>query len=109
MAFRIVWSETATEDLKEIVRYIAMDNPGAAAHLGERLLSRIDAASRLPFSNRAVPEKDDELIRECILSPYRILYQVDENKAAICILRVWHASRGIPETEQSGVARRLAK
>ncbi len=34
MAFRIVWSETATEDLKEIVRYIAMDNPGAAAHLG---------------------------------------------------------------------------
>ncbi len=59
MAFQIIWSETAREDLKEIAQYIALDNPDAATHLADRILFHIETASTLPFSIRSVPEKGD--------------------------------------------------
>lgn len=97
MAFQIIWSHTAVEDLKGIVQYIALDAPYAAAELADRIIQRIETASKLPFSNRAVPEKAEEPVREAILKPYRLIYQVDSNRNVIHILRIWHAARGIPE------------
>lgn len=99
MAFAIVWSQVAVEDLREIVRFIALDDPAAAAGLADRILGRIELASSLPFSNRAVPEKAEEPIREITLRPYRIVYLVNNNRHAIHILRVWHAARGAPDLE----------
>jgi len=99
MAVQIIWSQTAAEDLKGIVQYIALDDPGAAAKLADRIIQRIEAASKLPFSNRAVPEKAEESIREAILKPYRLIYQVDTGRSAIHVLRIWHGARGIPDVE----------
>lgn len=99
MAFKIVWSQTAVEDLKGIVQYIALDDLDAAAKLADRIIQHIKAASKTPFSNRAVPEKADESIREAILKPYRLIYQVDAERGVIHILRIWHAARGIPDIE----------
>ena len=99
MAFQIIWSHTAVEDLKGIVQYIAIDDPDAAAKLADRIMQRFEAASKLPSSNRIVPEKAEESIREAILKPYRLIYQVDSNRSVIHILRVWHAARGIPDLE----------
>ena len=97
MARRIVWSDTAVADLRQIVRYIALDDPAAATRLAERILQRIENAAEFPLSHRAVPEKADESIREAILRPYRVIYEVDEPHEAIHVLRIWHAARGIPE------------
>ena len=99
MAFRVIWSDTAAEDLKEIVQYIALDNPEAAGRLAERILSSIERASEWPLSNRAVPEKGDDSIREAILKPYRIVYQVDTARNALHVLRIWHGARGMPDQE----------
>jgi mRNA-degrading endonuclease RelE of RelBE toxin-antitoxin system len=55
--------------------------------------------SKLPFSNQAVPEQAEESIREAILKPYRLIYQVDADRGAINILRIWHAAGGIPDIE----------
>ena len=99
MAFQIVWSQTAAEDLKGIVQYIASDDSDAAAKLAGRIIQRIETASELPFSNRTVPERGQESIREAILKPYRIIYHVDAERSAIQILRIWHAARGIPDIE----------
>lgn len=99
MAFQIVWSQTAAEDLKGIVQYIALDDPDAAAKLADRIIQRIETASEFPFSNRTVPEKSQESIREAILKPYRIIYYVDADRSVIHILRIWHAARGIPDIE----------
>ncbi len=99
MACRIVWSQQAAEDLRQIVQFIALDDAIAAARLADRILSHIERAAELPFANRAVPEKAEESIREVILRPYRALYQVDNRRDAIHILRIWHAARGIPDIE----------
>jgi len=95
MAFQIIWSHTAVEDLKGIVQYIALDDPDAAAKLADRMIQRLETASKLPFSNRIVPEKAEEPIRETILKPYRLIYQVDSNHNVIHILRIWHAACGM--------------
>jgi addiction module RelE/StbE family toxin len=97
MAFQIIWTETAGEDLKEIVLFIAQDNREAAIKLAEKVFEHIERAAQLPLSNRIVPEKGDECIREAILNPYRIIYQFDETRKAILVLRIWHGFRGIPK------------
>jgi toxin ParE1/3/4 len=99
MAFTIKWSETAFKDLREIVHYIALDNPEAAAKLASRIISHIELASEHPYSNRIVPEKNDEAIREVILKPYRVIYSIDNSSKTIHVLRVWHSYRGIPYLE----------
>ena len=99
MAFKIIWSDTAGEDLKAIVFYIALDNPAAAARLAARILSRIEIAAQFPRSIRVVPEKDSSNICEAILNPYRIVFAVDERRNVLHVLRIWHASRGIPEID----------
>jgi len=99
MAFQIIWSQTAVEDLREIVQYIAMDDPAAAANLADRIVGRIESASQFPFSNRIVPERADQYLREISLRPYRLVYYVDDKRDAIHLLRVWHAARGAPDLE----------
>jgi plasmid stabilization system protein ParE len=56
MACRIIWSQTAVDDLRQIVEFIAIDDAAAAASLADRILNRIERAAELPFSDRAVPE-----------------------------------------------------
>jgi toxin ParE1/3/4 len=99
MAYQIIWSQTAVGDLRQIVEFITQDDASAAARLADRILRRIERAAELPFSNRAVPEKADESIRESVLRPYRIVYQVDDQRNVIHILRIWHAARGVPDLE----------
>jgi toxin ParE1/3/4 len=99
MAYQIVWSQTAVDDLRQIAEFIAQDDVDAAARLADRILRRIERAAELPFSNRAVLEKADESIREIILRPYRIVYQVDTQQNAIHLLRIWHAARGVPDLD----------
>ncbi len=99
MAFKVIWSLSACDDLKQIVQFIACDSPSAAASLAERILEHADSVSAMPWTGRMVPEKGDASIREVIVRPYRIIYLVEECQAAIHILRIWHAARGIPEIE----------
>ena len=96
MAWRIIWTETANLDLKEIVLFIAKDNRDAAVKLARKVFEHIEKAAQMPQSNRIVPEKDDKTIREAILKPYRIIYHIDENREAITVLRIWHGFRGTP-------------
>jgi len=97
MAFQIIWSEQARDDLQSIVLFIAQDNPTVAESFGCRLMSKVDVLAQFPQIGRVVPEESDETIREIILRPYRIIYKVPAEKRIIGIARVWHAARGEPE------------
>jgi len=97
MAFKIIWSEQAREDLREIVTFIALDNPATAESFGYLLMTKVDALAQFPRLGRVVPEEDDEDIREIIFRSYRIVYQVIEKQQVVAIARVWHGARGEPE------------
>ena len=97
MAFKIVWSHQAREDLRDIVLFIAQDNPRIAESFGFLLMSKVDSLADFPKLGRVVPEFADEPIREIIFRSYRIIYRVIEPQQAVAVARVWHAARGEPE------------
>lgn len=97
MDYRVIWSPSARLDLKEIVEYIASENPAAAKRIGLSLIDATKNLSRFPKKGRIVPEYHTDSLREIPLKPYRIVYRVFDESRSAEIVRVWHAARGTPE------------
>jgi plasmid stabilization system protein ParE len=97
MAHKIIWSLQARDDLREIVTFIAADNPPVAESFGFRLMAKVDMLANFPLIGRVVPEENDENMREIILRPYRIIYRVIPAQQVVAIARIWHGARGEPE------------
>ena len=97
MAFKIIWSEQARDDLQAIVLFIARDNPNVAESFGYRLMSKVDALAQFPQLGRVVPEENDESVREIIFRSYRIIYKILAEKQIVALARIWHGARGEPE------------
>lgn len=97
MAFCVRWSEQAAEDLKEIVQYLRQHDPDMARLLAGKIIARLESAAEHALAGRVVPEKGDLSIREVLLNPYRLVYNVDEDQKAIFVVRIWHAARGEPK------------
>jgi len=97
MAFKIIWSEEARDDLQSIVLFIARDNLSVAESFGYLLISKVDKLAQFPQLGRAVPEENDETIREIIFRSYRIIYKVMAKEEIVAIVRIWHGARGEPD------------
>ena len=97
MAFKLIWSPAARDDLHDIVVFIARDNPNRAMSFGYELISETDRLQGFPELGRSVPEYRDDNIREIIFRPYRIVYRIDHERKLCEIARVWHSARGLPQ------------
>ena len=97
MAYKLVWSPAARDDLHDIVVFIARDNPDRAMSFGYQLISDIDRLQEFPELGRIVPEHRTDNLREIILRPYRIVYRINHASKLCEIARVWHSARGIPQ------------
>lgn len=91
MAYQVVWSPRAVEDLDAIVQYIAADSTAYATAVLETILSTTRKLSAFPFSGRVVPELGDESIREWFAYSYRIIYQIE--KETVTIAAVIHGKQ----------------
>jgi toxin ParE1/3/4 len=96
MACALIWSPAARDDLHDIVRFIAHDNPQRAESFGYELMTRVEILHEHPEAGRIVPEYRDPSIREVIHRPYRIIYRRDIERRLVEIARVWHGARGTP-------------
>jgi len=56
MAFKLIWSPAARDDLHDIVVFIARDNPNRAMSFGYELISETDRLQEFPELGRSVPE-----------------------------------------------------
>jgi plasmid stabilization system protein ParE len=97
MDYKIIFSEPAIDDLKQIVRFISQDNQEAGARFGGKLIESVRHLSKFPRLGRVVPEQNDENIREIISKPYRVFYRVKDEAKVVEVIRFWHAARGEPE------------
>jgi toxin ParE1/3/4 len=96
MAYKLIWSPAARDDLYAIVVFIARDNPERAMSFGYQLISETDRLHDFPESGRIVPEYENERLREIIFRPYRIVYRVNHDQKICEIARVWHSARRVP-------------
>lgn len=88
---KIVWTESALEDLDEIAEHIALDKIGAAKKLVTRIFSRVDLLRESPNSGRIPPEIEGEKYREVIVGPCRIFYRAFDKE--IVILYIMRSER----------------
>ncbi len=96
MAFKIIWSPTALEDLREISEFIAKDDPAAADRVGRRIIGTVELLAGNPNLGRVLPERPHLAYREIVQRPYRILYHVRKRTQSIEVMRIWHGARGVP-------------
>jgi toxin ParE1/3/4 len=92
--FQLRITSQAARDLREIVAYIARDNPAAAERFGLALVEKAELLKTFPLVGKKVKgtEKDRVLVEDPVL----IFYQPDTAAGVILIMRFWHGARGAP-------------
>lgn len=89
---KIVWTNHAYLDLKDIFDYIAKDSQRYAFFQVNRIKESTKSLKEFPKSGRIVPEIGNEDIRELIEGNYRIIYRL-KNSERIDILTVYSSYR----------------
>ena len=96
MGWQVILSRSARADLEGLVRYIARDNPDAAARVGYELVVHAERLSNFPELGRIVPEFGRADLREIVVRSYRVIYRLRPACGQIQIVRFWHGARGFP-------------
>ncbi|MBW4632415.1 MAG: type II toxin-antitoxin system RelE/ParE family toxin [Iphinoe sp. HA4291-MV1] len=91
MAYRVVWSPKALEDVDAIAAYIFRDSASYSATVVRKILDSSDKLSSSPYSGSIVPEFNEDTIRELFAYTYRIIYQIQED--TVTIAAVIHGKR----------------
>jgi toxin ParE1/3/4 len=91
MAYRVVWSPRALDDIESIASYISRDSAAYASAVVTRIIRATRTLRRFPFAGRIVPEFDDDRYRERFVYSYRIIYRVQEH--TVTIAGVIHGKR----------------
>lgn len=94
MAYDVVWSPEALEDVDEIAEFIARASPTYAATVVDKLLDAARKLSTFPFAGRVVPEVGNDLIREKLVLDYRLIYRLHDEE--VIVLAVIHGKRLFP-------------
>ena len=88
---QVIWTEPALQDLDQIADYISLDNPTAAKKLVRRSFNQVENLNQHPRLGKAVPELEESVYRQLVLSPCRIFYRIDGSK--IYIIHVMRAEQ----------------
>lgn len=88
---RVVWRPAARDDRRRITAWLADRNLAAAVRVARSLLAAADSLAILPEKGR--PGRLPGTRELSAVSPYVIVYQVDQDAQTVRILRVWHTSQ----------------
>jgi len=97
MAYRVVWSARALDDVEAIASYISRDSTAHASAVVTKIIRATRTLRRFPFAGRIVPEFEDETLRERFVYLYRIIYRIQGN--AVTIAAVIHGKRMLESVE----------
>ena len=89
---RLVFAESAARDLRDIVAYIALDNPQAAENVYRRLQECADRLRQFPELGRPGRLPQTRELSVATL-PYLIVYEADAE--TVTVLAVFHTSRDL--------------
>ena len=96
MDCKIIWTDPARDDLREIVNYIAGDNPEAARRVSMDIYETVGLLATFPLIGPPYPRGSNGRIREIVCWSYRIFYRVNSKKKLVEVLTIWHGARGTP-------------
>jgi addiction module RelE/StbE family toxin len=95
--YRIAWRPKASDDLRNIVRYIAQDSPTRARTFGKTLREKVQPLAHHPMLGHEGRPGLPAGVRELVLHPnYIAFYRVIEASRTVEILRVKHSAQQTP-------------
>jgi toxin ParE1/3/4 len=94
---KVIWTDSAIQDLNDIGNYIAKDSERYAEITIERLFNSVDILEQHPNAGKMIPEFEDEMIRELIRGSFRIVYHIIDD-FRIDIITVHNCARLIDNT-----------
>jgi plasmid stabilization system protein ParE len=95
MAWEVLITDSALSDLREIVEFIAQDDPQAAERMGNRLVARALDLATMP--ERHAYHDATRGIRKFPVLPFLVFYYCDQRAQTVSILHFWHGARQWPE------------
>jgi plasmid stabilization system protein ParE len=88
MDCKIIWTDPAIADLREIFAYISSDDPEAARRVGMDIYESAGMLASFPLIGPPYPRGSNGKIREIVC--------VNSKKKLVEILTIWHGARGTP-------------
>jgi toxin ParE1/3/4 len=85
---RIIWTESALQDLDQIADYISLDKPKAANRFVQRVFQRVEQLAFHPKTGSIPNELNGTPYRQLVIPPVRIFYrEQDDTVFIIYIMR----------------------
>ncbi len=85
---RIIWTESALQDLDQIADYISLDKPTAANRFVQRVFDQVEQLASLPKSGSIPNELNGTPYRQLVIPAVRIFYrEQDDTVFIIYIMR----------------------
>ena len=84
--YRVLWTEVAEKDLREVIAFLAADNPQNALSVLEKIRDKAATLFASPERGRVVPELHScgiFVYRELMISPWRVLYRIAEHNVYV--------------------------
>lgn len=99
MGHQVIWTDEAIVDLRLLVAFIARDNYSAAISLGEELIRKSMLLAAHPRLGRMLRETKRDTLRELIVPPYRLIYEIDDPAHTVRVRVLWHGARQEPKIQ----------
>jgi plasmid stabilization system protein ParE len=93
MECKVIWTEPAIGDLREIVLYISKDDPEAAGRIGQDIIDTVEVLATFPLIGQRYGDTRWGEVREVLCWNYRIFYRVLQKKRLVEVLHVRHGAR----------------
>lgn len=84
--YRVQWTSTAVNDLREIIDYISIESKVIAKQKYLDIKSQSKTLGHFPEKGRVIPElkkQNIEKYRELIIKPWRLFYKIEQNTVYI--------------------------
>jgi len=88
---RIIWAQSALDDLAGIRDYIARDSAYYAEKFVDDVFLTVERLEDFPESGRIVPERNNPDFREIIFGSYRVLYKLFDKD--VYVVTIIHSRR----------------
>jgi len=96
MDYKVIWTDEAIADLRQLVTRTAKDNPVAALKFGEELIRKSMLLGQQPRLGRVFRGQERDTLREWVVRPYRVIYEVDDYSKVVFVRTLWHGARQEP-------------
>ena len=97
MGYKVIWTDEAIADLRQLVVFISQDNPPTAVKLGEALIRKSMILASHPRLGKTLKKSPKDSIRDLIVPPYRLIYEIDDRAQLVYVRLLWHGARQEPE------------